>query len=46
MLESCPATVQLTALDLVSNWCQSTPIGPVLPVQPSANHCAVNNLRF
>jgi len=37
-------TTQLTAHRyLVSNWCQSAPIGPVMP--PS-NHCAVNNLRF
>jgi hypothetical protein len=47
MLVSWPATTQLTAHRyLVSNWCQESPIGPVLPVMPSFNCLTVNNLRF
>jgi hypothetical protein len=30
----------------VSNWCQRGAISPVLPVLPTSNHFAVNNLRF
>jgi hypothetical protein len=30
----------------VSNWCQRGAILPVLPVLPTSNHFAVNNLRF
>ena len=32
--------------NLVSNWCQRPPIGPVLPVLPSNNPLSVNYLGF
>jgi hypothetical protein len=34
------------APNLVSNWCQRPPFGPVLPVLPSHNHFIVNDLPF
>ncbi len=43
---SCPATMQPTAPKLVSTWCQSAPIVPVLPVPPTSNQLAVNKLTF
>jgi hypothetical protein len=32
--------------NLVSNWCQTAPYLPVLPIQPAYNYLSVNNLRF
>jgi hypothetical protein len=43
MMVSWPATTQLTAHNLVSNWCQSAPIRPVMP---SYNRFTFNNLGF
>jgi len=36
---------RLGAIGFVAFLWQIPPIGPVLPVDPTSNHCSVNNLR-